>query len=281
LIDFPSQVIQAIDGWLQHFADGMLQPGLQAVGGLLFRTPLLSRSPDVIPLAGTLRGIANSLFVLAFMVCGGLVITSTTFETGYTLKRVLPRLVFAVVLANSSLGLCEQLTQLNNWLVVAILGPTPSEVWSTLVAQITTSNLAGVVIFIALGVVAGAMAVFLNIVYLARGLVLVALTIAAPVALATYSLPHLEEIAQLWWRAYVVTLFLQVGHAVLIDVGVHFALSTTWLGGGASPFLSALMLVAVLYLMVRLPFLAYQVVLRPQLARTLNVRIVNPAQVAG
>ena len=46
-MDITSQVIDAINGWLQSLAVHLLQPALAAAGQLLFQTPAYDSIPEV------------------------------------------------------------------------------------------------------------------------------------------------------------------------------------------------------------------------------------------
>src|SRR6266567_1258544 len=133
-VDVTSQVIEAIDGWLQSLAHAVLQPALQAAGQLLFQTPQFDEIDAVQKSWEVARGVSDGLFVLAVLLGGVLVMASGTFETGYTAKRLLPRLVLAAVLSNLSLALCGALIKLDNALVAGLLGTEPGQ---TLWAQLT------------------------------------------------------------------------------------------------------------------------------------------------
>ncbi|MHB8507399.1 MAG: type IV secretion system protein [Candidatus Dormibacteria bacterium] len=272
-MDIGSSVIHAINGWLQSLATGVLQPALDSVGLLLFQTPSLDAIPAVQQITGTVRGVSNSLFVLAILGCGALIMGSGTFETQYTAKRLLPRLGLAAVLSNASLVVCATLTTLDNGLVLALLGPDPARnTWGQLTAGLSTGNLSGLIIFVFIALVAAVMAVLLSVIYVARDLLLLLLTVAAPLMLATYAVPQTEEIARLWWRGYTATLFVQVVHALLVGVGVQLVNHAGWLGTPGSALISALMLVALLYLMVKVPLVAYRWVFRHPVSHSPAVR---------
>ena len=274
-MDIGGQVIHAINGWLQSIATGVLQPALDSVSLLLFQTPALDAIPEVQKTTGTIRGISNSIFVLAILACGALIMGSGTFETQYTAKRLLPRLVLGAVLSNASLVVCANLTMLNNGLVLALLGADPAKnTWSQLTTGLATGNLSGMIIFVFIALVAAVMTVLLIVIYVARDLLLLVLTVAAPLMLATYSVPQTEEIARIWWRAYSATLFIQVAHALLIGVGAQLVAHSGWLGTPGSALINGLMLVALLYLMVKVPLVAYRWVFRHQVSQSPVVKTV-------
>ncbi len=80
------------------------------------------------------------------------------------------------------------------------------------------------------------------------------------------------RIARLWWRVCSALLFVQVVQAVLIQIGVELLRHTDWLGGATSDLVSGLLLVTLLYLLVKLPFAAYQWAFRQQLGQSAPVR---------
>jgi hypothetical protein len=125
-VDITNQVIQAINGWLQSLAAGTLQPALRAAGQLLFQTPQYDGIPEVEQAWTTVRNITDAVFVLAVLGAGLLVMASGTFETEYTVKRLLPPLGLAAVLGNASLAITGILIRLENAVVTALLGADPS-----------------------------------------------------------------------------------------------------------------------------------------------------------
>jgi hypothetical protein len=252
-------VFGVFQGWLQGLVAQFLPAATTAAGLLLFQTPAFGEITEVRGIWEAVRGIADALFVLALLLGGGLVMVSGAFETRYTAKRLFPRLLLGIFMANVSLVLCSNLIRLDNALVVTVLGSDPAaNSWGAVTGQLATTNLAGGIVF-ALVVLAGAvMALFLAVVYIVRDLLLFLLTVSAPLVLGTYGVPGLDEAAGLWWRGYLLALFLQVGHALLLKLGVLLLAHPAWLGTPASALISALMLVALFYVMFKLPFAAYE-----------------------
>jgi hypothetical protein len=274
-MDIGSQVIHAMNGWLESLAVGVLQPALDGVGLLLFQTPALDGIPEVQTTTGIVRGVANSIFVLSVLACGALIMASGSFETQYTAKRLLPRLGLAALLSNASLVVCSTLTTLDNTLVVALLGPDPAKnIWSQLSSGLITANLSGHVLFAFVALVSAVMAVVLIVVYLARDLLLLVLTVSAPLMLATYAVPRLDDVARMWWRGYCAALFIQVAHALLVSVGAQLVSHATWLGTPASALINGLMLLALLYLMVKVPLVAYKWVFQHSVSQSPAVKTV-------
>jgi hypothetical protein len=184
---------------------------------------------------------------------------SGTSESRYSAKLLVSRLALAAIGANASLALAGALIRLDNAIVQGLLGADPA-------AQ-TVRELAGILqgaphpvnqyVTILVALWAAFLALFLVALYIGRDLALLLATVAAPLALATYALPQTDEIARLWVRAFLALLFVQVVQALLVLVGLQLLRRTDWLGGPVSDLVSGLMLVALLYLLLRLPFAAY------------------------
>ncbi len=258
-MDITSQVIQAIDGWIQSLASQALRPALEAAGQLLFQTPAYDSMPEVQRAWATVRVVSDALFILAILAAGLLVMSSGAFETRYTAKLLLPRLVLAAVLSNASLTICGGLIRLDNALVMGILGAKPGpETWSQLMAGLSGPAVVDQVITSLVALAAAALALLLVVVYIARDLLLLLATVLAPLALATSAIPQVDEIARLWWRGYFAVLFLQVVQAVLISIGAQIVSHADWLGSASSGLINGLVLVTLLYLNLRLPFAAYK-----------------------
>ncbi len=255
----PTQlVIQAINGWLQNVAGAITPPALKLAGGLIFQTPSIPDLPGVQQVWSLVAGVADLLLVLALTGGGVLIMSSGTFEHMYTTKRLLPRLVLAAVLSNASLALCGALIGFDNALVTALVGSRPQDtLWAQFTGALINPDPATQLLSSLLAIVIAIIAVLLVVVYLARDLLLIVGTVIAPLALATHSLPPLGELSSLWWRVYVTALFVQVGQAVLLSVGLQVAGHAGTLGVPASGLLDGLMLVTLLYLSLRLPFAAY------------------------
>jgi hypothetical protein len=276
-VDVTTQVVQAINGWLAALERAVLGPALQAAGQLLFQTPALDSVLSIQTGWQTTRDIADALFVLALLAGGMLVMASGTFETEYTAKRLLPRIGLAAVLANTSLALCGALIRLDNALVQALLGRDAASIlWAQLTAGAGRGDTGGEVLASLVGLATALLAVLLVVVYIVRSLVLVVGTVLAPLALACYAIPQTEEVAQLWWRVYAAGLFIQVLQSALIAIGSQLIAHSDWLGA-SSVLVSGLVLVTLLYLLLKLPFLAYRWAFRQQVPSNRIVQVVATA----
>jgi hypothetical protein len=258
-MDVTTVVVQAINGWLMALATTVTRPALQAASPFIFQTPDFTLLPDVRRLWAVTVGVADATFVLAAMGVGIMVMASGTFETLYSTKRLLPRLVVAIVLTNMSLALCGALIGLDNALVTGLLGTNPAnDIWAHLLTHITTGNTGEDVLSSLVSLALAAIALLLVVAYLIRDFILLAGIVLGPLALATYALPQIDDVARTWGRLYVVAVLVQAAQAELLNVGVQLIENTYWLGGPASALVTALVLIIVLYVDVRLPFWAYR-----------------------
>jgi hypothetical protein len=268
-MDVTSQVIEAINAWLQSLAEHLVRPALAAASTLLFQTPQFDSIPEVGRSWALVRDVADGLFVVALVAAGIMVMAAGGVESRYSAKVLLPRIALAAIAANASLAVCGGLIRLDNALVSGLLGPDPgNQMFSQLSAMVEAPHVADQVVGSLVGLAAAALAILLVALYLGRDLVLIVGTVLAPLALATYALPQTDEIARLWWRVYASLLFVQVIQAVLVEVGMQLVRHTDWLGGPASDLTSGLVIITLLYLLFKLPFAAYHWAFRHPLSRS-------------
>ena len=266
-MDITSQVIDAINGWLQNLATHLLRPALTAAGQLLFQTPAYDSIPEVGHSWSLVRDAADGLFVLALLAAGVLVMASGTFESRYSAKVLFPRIVLAAISANASLAICGGLIRIDNALVQGLLGPNPGAVTFAQLAGMIQGPASDQVVGSLVSIAAAILAVLLVVLYIGRDLLLLVATVLAPLALATYALPQVDEIARLWWRVFSALLFVQVIQAVLVEVGLQLLKHTDWLGP-VSDLTSGLVLITLLYILFKLPFAAYQWAFRQRLSQS-------------
>ncbi len=248
-----------LSSFVQTVATGVLPSVLRAAADLLFQTPDLSGIAEIQGLTRTVLLVADSLLVLFLTYLGARIITTGGSDARYELKAVLPRVLAGAVAANLSLLICSTLIHLNNGLITGILGPDPAQSgWSALAGRLQSGNLSGALVDSLVALAGGLLAVVLTVIYLLRDLLLVFLTVAAPICLMCHGVPELAGIATSWWRAYCAAVFMQVGHGLLIAVGADLLAHPDWLGTASSPLITGLLIVALFYAMVRLPFVIYQ-----------------------
>ena len=257
MTDLPGQLAAAFDLWLRGAAADLFRPAIDTAGQLLFRTPAVGAIPAVGQAWTLVRDLADGLFVVAVLWVGVLVMTAGGYDARYTAKRLLPRIVAAAVLANSSLAICGGLIELNNVLVGGVVGAEPGRTFVGQVGALIGRDPPEAQFLGLLIVGAAALAgLFLVVVAIGRDLLLVMLTALAPLLLAATAVPQLDDLARLWWRMFGALLFVQVLQAGLIAVSLALLANTDWLGVPGATLIAGLTLVALLYLLARLPFIA-------------------------
>lgn len=149
-----------------------------------------------------------------------IMVISTAFSIGpfeaYTVKRIMPRLVFAVVaialswtFAKFMITLANDLGELVKTAIIAPFDQTTKEavVNGTSMAVIS-AGMVGVGILLGLigalsFAVTGLLAVITAFAVIAiRNVVIIFLAIVSPLAIASYVLPNTQKIGKLWWDAF-------------------------------------------------------------------------------
>jgi len=259
-------VAQGMTAWLQGAAASALPLGLKAAGLFLFTTPDFASQPVVRNLWGITLGVSDAFLSLAILACGVLLMASGTIAHRYSAKQILPRLLLGAIMANASPVITGYLVGLNNAVVRALVGGDPLTAgWGAITSNAQAAVAGGSVVAVLVTIVSVFLCLFLVVVYLARDLVLLVLTVSAPLVLMTYGVPKVGELAGLWWRGYCASLYLQVAHALLVAVAAGVMANPGWLGlPGGLPFtpvaalVDSLVFVALLYVMVKIPFAAYR-----------------------
>src|SRR5207253_10404709 len=198
-MDITSQVIDAINGWLQSLAAHLLQPALAAAGQLLFQTPAYDSIPEVGRAWALVRSVTDGLFVLALLAAGVMVMASGTLESRYSAKTLIPRIVLAAIAANASLALCGGLIKLDNALINGVVGPDPgTTTFGQLATMVQGPHAADQVVGSLVGLAASVLAILLVALSIGRAAGLWVPPVLSPLALATYPLARTDEAARLW-----------------------------------------------------------------------------------
>src|SRR5699024_1281744 len=119
--------------------------------------------------------------------------------------------------------------------------------------------------FMLMSVLAGVIHVFTVVI---RLMLWVLLTAAAPLALAAHALPQTEGLARLWWRALGALLIMQIGQALVMRIVMTLFLQRQGLsyfdpGGSGGAVIELMVLVASLYVLIRVPFWAGKQIFNP------------------
>ncbi len=197
----------------------------------------------------SVRAISVSLLV----VIGLIMVIGTAIGTGffdaYTVKKVFPRLVMAIVLISISWPLIIFIIDASNFMGIAvrslIQGPFASNFQNAVKldgAQLSLGSLGIVGLGMAIGpvglltFVAGAlMAVaiaFLTLIL--REILVILLAVLAPAAIAAYILPNTQKAGKLWWDFFSKALLAFPIISGFVAIGRVFAIVSQQDGGGGT-----------------------------------------------
>jgi hypothetical protein len=276
LFDVAGRLRAAINGWLRDLVAAAINPAVELAARSVLATPnLAAPGGRVRELWGLSVGLANAGYVLLVCAGGVLLMTNETLQARYTVKDVAPRLVIGLVASNTSLALVGVGIDLANALSRALLGPgiDPDQARATLKAVLVFPLDDADVWLILLTLIVVVLALILGASYVLRVAVLVALTVAGPLALAGHALPQTEALARWWWRGVTACLAIPVAQslALITALRVFFhADQDRVLGLGSARLVDLLVAVCLLWLLARIPTWAVRLVLvgRPATAVT-------------
>jgi hypothetical protein len=226
-MDWLFPVAKILDGFMDWTTTAILASFdgiLTAIARFLLITPDVTGLPQVRALTGRSTWVVDTVFVLAFLAAGVLVMVAGDDERSrYTVKDLAPRLVVGFVSAHFSQLLCGLAIGVANGLTESLSEPgtTPDGAFTAIRTHVRAAAdseipaLLFAVIALLITVLLAATA-FSLIVRLATLLVL---TAAAPLALACHALPHTDGVARLWWRGYTGCLATPVLQAMTLQAG--------------------------------------------------------------
>ena len=245
-VDGIGWVICPVSNWIAKGMDGLY--GL--IESYLNFTPLTGGDNGIYQMWDIVRNVANIMFTIGFLVLIYSQITGSIFSN-YTLKKMLPRVIIAAVLVNTSYWICAVGVDISN-----VAGASVQQLFMNMFDQLGASNsaaddigwekvtaialgggsLAAVGLIGATALNGGAMAfaiiaalipalfaVFVAIIILAaRQALITILIILAPLAFAAYLLPNTEE----WfgrWRKFFISLLVMFPAFAVVFGGSQLA----------------------------------------------------------
>jgi hypothetical protein len=228
LFDITGHIDQAINGWFSGLVTSALNPVLDLLGHSLLATPDVTNQSRVGELWRSTAGMADALLVLFVLVAGAIVMGYETVQTRTALKDVVPRIVFAAVAVNASLGVAGLAISLADSLSQAVLGQGVDPAQAAVVLrQLVLGSLTGGGIFLVLlGAVVAVLAVIVLATFVVRLALVVLLIVAAPLALVCHALPQTEGLARLWWRAFAGALAVQVCQSLVLVTALRVFLAS-------------------------------------------------------
>lgn len=193
------------------------------------------------------RGFANILFIIAFLVIVYSQITSVGI-TNYGVKKLLPKLIVAAVLVNTSYYLCMIAVDISNILgygiqalFTAVGGGTGanSPDWIEVIGGGLILGAALIALFLAISMpvlLAGLLALAMTaLILVARQAIVVLLVVVSPIAFVFYLLPNTEKWFKKWWDIFFAMLLLFPAVSLLFGAGALASqiLGNVPIGGGS------------------------------------------------
>ncbi|MCC5035090.1 hypothetical protein DMH02_018195 [Streptomyces sp. WAC 00631] len=269
LFDVSGMVVNAITSFLGMLIEQIMKPVRELLADTLLATPDVTQHADIKKLWTTMLGITAGIYVL-FVTAGGVTVMGyETVQTRYALQQILPRLLFGMVAAATSLTVMGKAIALSNALAHAVMASDMSDAGQGMVEQVLPFALFGAaglklyLLLLATMMIALVLAVLVG--FLVRVAVMALLAVAAPLALACHAHPLTDPVARLWWRALAGCLVIQVAQSMtfILALKLFFAPGATALGIPKSDQLGTMLAGAALFwVLFKIPGWTLQVVLR-------------------
>ncbi|MGW3347867.1 conjugal transfer protein TrbL family protein [Nonomuraea rubra] len=221
-LNFGDWIIKQINFWFATLVASAMEPALDALSATLLATPAVAGNERLLDLWTATAAIANSAFLLLATMGAITAMGYQTVQTRYAVKEVLPRLVMAILVTNTSFLVCAKIVEVANALSQALLGQDfDSERAAAQLRRLILPPSNSQIFYILLALVAIVLIVLLLIGFIMRSALVLLLVVAAPLALAFHALPQTDGLARFWWRAFGGVLVIQVAQSLTLIVAVR------------------------------------------------------------
>ncbi|MGC5054672.1 conjugal transfer protein TrbL family protein [Micromonospora sp. DT48] len=264
---FPvANILDTVMRWVAAAILACFDAVLGAIARFLLITPDVTGLPQVQALTGRATWIVDTVFVLAFVTAGILVMVSGGDERSrYTIKDLAPRLVVGFVSAHFSQLLCGMAIDVANGLTEALSEPghSPDGAFTAVNTHVHAAAEEGsglpALLFVVIALLITVLLAMTAFSLIVRLTTLLVLTAAAPLALACHALPQTDGLARLWWRGYtgclatpvLQALMLQAGQWMLLDP--RHMLPALGLPAEPGPVLNLFVVMVLLWYTVKIP----------------------------
>jgi len=186
---------------------------------------------SIIETWGRLRNFSNILFILLIFAIAVLNLFSDWVDS-YTIKKLLPRLLLAIILVNLSLFICRVVVDFADILSSAFLNLSGADL-QNVAAFKETQNVLGQISAagadIAAGIIAilmaliGVIAILLTVLMLlVRIAVIWFLVLVSPLAFVFWVLPQTQSLFEKWWQQFIKYVFMGPAICLLLGIGEVF-----------------------------------------------------------
>jgi hypothetical protein len=251
-------VTNAITSFFRDLVIAALNPLLDLLSTSLLTTP----SPESLPRVGELWTqswqILLACYGLLVMTAGLVLMAYESLQTHYSIKEIAPRLVVGFLTGALSLFLATKAIELANALATAMMGGgLDTHSAGTALKSMLTTALTGGIFLVFLGVFLVVALIVLLITYLVRVALTIILIAGAPVALMCHGLPQTEPVAYWWWKAFSGCLAIQLVQSLALITGLRVFGTPggfTPFGSTSSGLVNLLVALALLYILIKIPF---------------------------
>lgn len=223
-------LIKTISGLLSSIVQVALHPFLQALAFFTDATPLVSSNNAVWRMWTVVLGIADSLLILAIILIGLRIMSSTALGfREVPISASVPRVVFIFVMMNSSIFIIDGLISISNDMIHALYTQLGGgSVWSGLAITIghaAENNIVLLLLLVALLFFAAMLLVY----YVSRLVVLYVGAAISPLVFLLWVVPGFQGFAESAIRSYVISIFVLFIHVVILELAASL-LGTTGQG---------------------------------------------------
>lgn len=253
---------EAIAGFLKNIIQSATKPLTNSVISFLTTTPLVATNHSIFNFWLVILGITDSLFVLVIVLLGFQVMSATTFGfEEVKLKKLLPRIGLAFLLANVSIFMIDWVLRCNNALVATVLNATGglNQAWIENAFNPPVMTMESVlVITLIFGVLFIILTVVLLLFYISRLIVIALGAVLSPLIFMLWAIPRLADFSEIAVKSYLTTIFSVFIHVVVIQLAASFL---TLPGESESSGMMAVLIgIGLMFTLIKTQSVVYQLV---------------------
>ncbi|WP_150253369.1 hypothetical protein [Nocardiopsis deserti] len=265
-----------ITSWFHGLVSEVVNPLFGWMAAKAFHTP--EPTPGVTGVWEGVSAAVNTVYALLILAAGLVIMAHHSLQAQYGARELLPRLVVGFVASNLSLVVVRLMSDWSSEFARAFAadGVSAERAARALTERMGPFLLEATAFVVLLLLVLVVLLVVWSLVEIARIVIVILLTVGAPLMLMFHALPQTNRIAELWWRAMTAVCLIPIAQALAFvalmrvffegDTQVLFG-AVQILSGDANLFDLFLLLVLV-YVQIRIPFWTYRAVLSGQRGRS-------------
>ncbi|MFC1711199.1 pilin [Patescibacteria group bacterium] len=253
---------EAIAGFLKNIIQSASKPLTDSVISFLTTTPLVATNQSIFNFWLVILGITDSLFVLVIALLGFQLMSASTFGfEEIELKKLLPRIGLAFLLANISIFLVDWVLRCNNALVSAVINATGglNQSWIENAFNPTALSIENVaVITLIFGVLFIILTIVLLLLYISRLIVIALGAVLSPLIFMLWAIPRLADFSEIAIKSYLTTIFTVFIHVVVIQLAASFL--TLQGESEGSGIMAVLVGIGLMFTLIKTQSIVYQLV---------------------